>query len=481
VNRIDILPDDVLLEIFYFYMIMNSSRRSWLDPLGGKKETEAWQSLVHVCQRWRSLVFQSPRYLNLQLFCTSKSPTRDALDVWPALPLIVASRIFLTVNHNDNDNLNVIAALEQSNRVCEVSLLDSVIPGSVIPVSQLEKVLAPMHVPFPELTDLRIVSYDETLPVIPDSFLGGSAPRLQHFELKGIPFPGFPKLLLSATHLVHLRLLKILRFGFIPPEAMVALLSVLSNLDTLELDFNSQHSFRDWEIRSLPPPNRSILPALDKFNFKGIPEYLEDLITCIDAPQLKYFSIKFFCQIDFDTPRLAEFINRTPKLSKRDVHVLFHSFFAGVELPAGSGTLEISIPYFGPHQQLSSIEQFCNSSLPPLSTVENLYIENQYPRPGWNNDAIQNLVWLEFLLPFTAVKDLYLSKEFAPGIAAALQEVVGGRITEVFPIIRNIFVEGLEPSGPFQENIEQFVTARQLSDRPIAISVWDKDSNMEPI
>ena len=95
----------------------------------------------------------------------------------------------------------------------------------------------------------------------------------------------------------------------------------------------------------------------------------------------------------------------------------------------------------------------------------------------WKNDAIDNTLWLELLLPFTAVKDLYLGKEFAPGVAVALQDLIGG-ITEVLPSLQNIFVEGLEPSGPFQENIGRFVAARQLSDHPIATSDWDKDSNM---
>ena len=58
-------------------------------------------------------------------------------------------------------------------------------------------------------------------------------------------------------------------------------------------------------------------------------------------------------------------------------------------------------------------------------------------------------------------------QEFAPGIVAALQELFGDRITEVLPSMRNIFVEGLEASGPFQEKIGQFVAARQLSDHPI--------------
>jgi hypothetical protein len=37
-----------------------------------KEDVEVWQVLVHVCRRWRSIVFGSPRRLNLQLFCTSR-------------------------------------------------------------------------------------------------------------------------------------------------------------------------------------------------------------------------------------------------------------------------------------------------------------------------------------------------------------------------------------------------------------------------
>ena len=85
----------------------------------------------------------------------------------------------------------------------------------------------------------------------------------------------------------------------------------------------------------------------------------------------------------------------------------------------------------------------------------------------------------QLLLPFTAVKNLYLCKEFAPGIAAALQDLVGGRIMEVLPSLQNIFVEKLGPSGPFQEKIGQFVAARQLSDHPIVISDWDEHSDKE--
>jgi len=140
----------------------------------------------------------------------------------------------------------------------------------------------------------------------------------------------------------------------------------------------------------------------------------------------------------------------------------------------GSRTLEIEISCREPDWQLSSVAQVCNSSLHhPLSTVEDLYIKHRYWELVWKSDAIEDSLWLELFLPFTAVKNLYLSKVFAPGIAAAMQELVGGRMTEVLPNLENIFVQWLETSGTFQETIGEFVAARQLSDHPIAISVWE--------
>jgi hypothetical protein len=152
-----------------------------MRPWGDRKTgIEAWQSLVHVCRRWRNVVLGSPRRLNLQLYCTPETPARDTLDVWPALPLIV--RGDMTLSGTDN----IMAALGQSNRVCQVYL--------ALAGWQLEEVLAAMEVPFPELTELRLLPDGETLPVIPDSFLDGSAPRLRIFEFHGIPFPGLSQL-----------------------------------------------------------------------------------------------------------------------------------------------------------------------------------------------------------------------------------------------------------------------------------------------
>ena len=374
---------------------------------------------------------------------------------------------------------NIIAALEHNDRVCRVSLLN-------LAGWQLEEVLSAMQMPFPKLTDLRLFSDGETLRIIPGSFLGGSAPRLQYFELSGIPFPGLPKLLLSTDHLVGLKLSNIPHSGYISPEAMVALLSVLSSLESLSLEFKFPQFGPDgWECRP-PSPLHSVIPqaALTSFRFKGVAEYLEDLVTFIDAPQLDDVHITFFNQIDFDCFRLAQFIDRTPTLRAREeAHVQFDDSTASVKLryrtPNSSfGDLLINISCREPDWQFSSIEQVC-SSLHPLSMVEDLYIEYKYSELVWKDDAIEKVLWLQLLLPFTAVISLYVSEEFAPGIAVSLQGLVGIEITEVLPSLQNIFVEGFEPLGPFRENIGQFFTARQLSDHPITISDWDRDFNME--
>ena len=459
---IDQLPDGVLLDIFHFYV----NKRGYDDY---KTEIEGWQSLVHVCQRWRNLVFGSPRRLDLKLCCTPNTPAKERLDVWPVLPLIVQGTPGTPFSSSGMDN--VIAALGRSNRVCKVALNGW----------KLGEVLGAMQVPFPELTYLYLWSEDEAT-VIPDSFLGGSAPRLEFLDLNSIPFPGLPKLLLSATHLVYLSLHGIPHSAYISPQVIVTLLSMLSSLQILSLGFRSPRSRPDRESPSMPPPKRSILPALAEFRFKGVTEYLEELMTRIDTPELGRMHITFFNQIDFHCPRLAQFINCTPTLSALDeALVQFDDSSACVSLGSRTSNswfdeLRLCISCREPDWQLSSIEQVCNWSLPHLSTVEVLYIDHRYSKLVWKNGAIEDTLWLQLLLPFTAVKNIYLSNEFAAGIAAALKELVEGR-TEILPSLQNIFVEGLELPGSFQESIRQFINARQLSDHPIAISDWNRDTN----
>ena len=451
------LPDDALLSIFEFCANEEETRLQ-----------QVWQTLVHVCRQWRSLVFGSPRSLNLQLLCTSRTPARDMLDLWPPLPLVIRSYYILGPYAIQNVD-NIVAVLEHRNRVCQIYIED-------ISSSHLEKVCAAMEEPFPELTHLTLWSYEKPMAVVPNSFLGGSAPLLQYLWLDGIPFPGLPKLHLSSTHLTDLRLKQIPHSGYISPEAIATALSTLTSLSIFYLEFQSPLSLPDRATRRPPPSKRFVLPVLIDFGFKGVDEYLEDLVVRIDAPLLKRLGITFFNQILFDTPQLIQFISRTSALRVHETaRIIFEDDAATIELLSrGSGYSNIIVRILCETSdwQVSSLEQVCTWCLPPLFTLEDLYIsEDQYPRLDWQGN-VEDTLWLELLQPFATVNTLYLSKEFGPRIMPSLQELVGERTAEVLPSLQNIFLEGLETSGPVQDGIQQFVATRQAS-HPIAISSWD--------
>ena len=395
---IDILPDDVLLAVFDFNVVGYQD----LDILeilfrirDAKWKIQSWQSLVHVCRRWRGLVFGSPRRLNLQLCCIPRIYARKSLDVWPALPLL----IWGTITGTSADY--IFADLEHSDRIRQIKL-------HCRTTFQLEKLYKAMQVPFPELAILALsFRRFSNVPVLPDSFMGGSAPCLRYFSLNAIPFPALPDLLLSTTHLHDLFLYNIPHSGYISPKAMATCLSMLTSLVLFRLEFKSPQSCPNRETRSLPPLTRSVLPAVTKFWFKGVNEYLEDLVSRIDAPQLYRLSISLFNDIHFDTPELNQFISRTPILGAyNEAHLTFYSHEALVRLGSDRSMTQVRILCQVSDWQLSSLAQICNFSLRLLLTMENLYIYENLDSPSDWKDDIENTEWLDLLLPFTTEESL---------------------------------------------------------------------------
>ena len=262
---IDMLPDVALLEIFDFYL--NQREYKPYDYMHWFA-IQVWHTLAHVCQKWRTIVFGSPHRLDLRLFCEATTPVKETLVVWPPLPIVIWQSDLLEHRRMDN----IILALEHNDRVSEIIFLG-------VTNSGLEEVLAAMQQPFPALTRLHIWLLDDGLgwevgdemygtPVVPESFLGGFAPRLQDLTLRKIPFPGLPKLLLSTTGLVTLYLFEIPHTGYISPEAMARCLSTLTRLESLSLEFKSPLSCPVRETRRPHPPTRSILLVSPLFGFK---------------------------------------------------------------------------------------------------------------------------------------------------------------------------------------------------------------------
>jgi hypothetical protein len=84
-TTIKVLPDDVLLLVFFL-----CNPRDHAD----KPVTWQWCRLAHVCQRWRRIIFASPRYLGLVIVMGNRGwrgrgGVKRALDYWPALPIAI--------------------------------------------------------------------------------------------------------------------------------------------------------------------------------------------------------------------------------------------------------------------------------------------------------------------------------------------------------------------------------------------------------
>ena len=259
------LPDDVLIEIFDLYREEDEDEDNGFDVWG-------WIILVHVCRRWRQVVFASPLRLDLKILCTSGPPIKKNLGIWPALPIVIRYDKI-----TDDNEGNIVTALEHVDRVCKVNL--------DVTGSELGKISTAMQQTFPMLTTLIIVSDDEQF--LPAKFLGGSAPCLQSIYLTGISFLALPTLLLSTSDLVSLELFNIPPFGYISPKAMVMGLAALPRLRAFFITFQSATPRPD--LIHPPPPARAVLPALTLSPKKYC-------ITC----KRKSFDVAYACVIRKD-------------------------------------------------------------------------------------------------------------------------------------------------------------------------------------
>ncbi|KAI9450979.1 hypothetical protein F5148DRAFT_1152589 [Russula earlei] len=446
------LPDDVLVEIFHFYL------DSW--PV----RTNEWHTLVHVCQRWRLVVFASPRHLNPRLEFTGKRPMSEVLDFWPAFPVVISQpdpSLEFSKSHPDFWG-NVAAALESEHhhRICEIHLPD-------IPASHWERLAAAVQKPFLELTYLWFSTGRQDCDV-PSGFVhfcensGWGIVRFQEFQ----------------TYFCLQINLSCLTFGKSPilvtflPRIWSPPCRSCPRLTTLYIQFRYP---RYPESRPRPPLTRSVLPALTDLGFRGVHKYLEDLLAQIEAPILNRLHVSLFIEPNFVLPQLHQLISQVESFKTCDRasvrtsdHAIRFSIFR--ETPKHP-ELSLEIKCRVLDRQHSSLARVCNLSFLPLSTFVQLDIRGvSHP---YRNNNMENTQWLELLDPFTAVNDLRLSDQSGRHVCQALEELVDERVTEDLPALQNIFLKGFEPLDSGPKCIERFVAARELSGHPVAVHRWE--------
>ena len=404
----------------------------------------------------------------------------ELIGIWPRLPIVIRNKVDWPIPKD----YDFEAALAHSNHVCEITLI-------CLSFLQSRRFASAAQKKFPALTHLKLKlasGYSEPTPdgpPLPDGFLGGHAPRLQSLELYSIPFPALPNLLLSATDLVRLVLSDIPYFEYFSysPEELVAVLAVLINLKYFSIKLKYPPFLPDWtgEPPHPWPITRTVLPALTDFVFEGPSKFLEDVLAQIDVPLLESILITFFHQPVFYIPQLAGLMGRTTRFqAPNEAHVYFNNFDVqvGYHVPLTQNTGKMSGLTISSREMnhQSSLEQVVFTMFfPSIFMAEHLYIYE----PGdmslqWHSDY-EGMHWPGIFDPFTAVKNLYLSKEFVTHIAPVLHLLAEEGVTEVLSALQNIYLEGLGPSEHIQEGIAEFVAARQLAGHPITVSLWERD------
>jgi hypothetical protein len=493
-GTIDVLPEDVLLEIFDFYKLASSSP-SW-----------RWHRLIHVCRQWRSLVFASRHRLDLRLLCTYGTPVMKTLDCWPPLPIVIrySDPMGLRPPSAEDDDDNIIAALQHRDRVCEVEL--------AVGSSLFAKLTPLLQKPFPSLESLTLRPRNNVALTLPNAFLGTCTPRLRNLHLDAVAPPPalpLPTFLPSSRDLVCLRLQRVPGDAHIPPDALLVSLAAATQLKILCVQFAAPTtpgppSYATTSDTPPSPPVRRVvtLPALSRFGFRGSSEFLEELVAGIRrAPSLLRTYVSLFDQPTsfFEIPHFAQFVARTvaqpvpPCEAKLVLHKdgVFLSLSrlkhgAGARTDGGEGEgkegassgatgapgprateeclrLHVSCLQLG--RQLPSMAQICRQLSPlSLSSMRKLEIVASVT-PLSPHDVADASQWVGLFHVFGGVEELRVSYGSVPDVARALQRVAReSAAAEVLPALRDLRFDWF--ASRWEEAVGSFITARQFSGHP---------------
>ena len=447
---IEILPDDVLLNIFRH--CLHASPRSWPE-------------LAHVCRGWRQVILNSPLGLDLRLYCTYGTPVLETLECWPPLPLVMnygGSPKFDPPSPEDEENIMV--ALKHTDRVGSISLtVTNSLLGRLSTISES----------FSELEELFLMSRDNVRLTLPGAFRWGS--RLHTLRSTRIAIPTLPQLLSPSTSLVNLQLHEVPKIGCFHPGAFAKALCGMTRLETLSLHFHSLPPRRNYVGLSPQLRERVVLPSLTYLQYRGTSKYLDTFVARIDAPRLGDIDITFFSQPTMDASQLGRFIERIElqtSPSQAEVQISAHVISISSTNSSASTRLRLQIPCKQLDWQLSSMTQVCDQFSPFLRHVKNLGIDTTQSSSGQNDVGSEQ--WMQLVRSFGGANDFRIAGIHATDILCALHAADGGHTTDTTmpTALYNIRVQSSMPAdGSFWDAVQSLITSRLLFDHPLRLQV----------
>ena len=460
---IDNLPNELLIEIFDFYLLYWQN----IDHLWERDYQLEWFNLLHVCRKWRTILFASSSRLGLSLVITPRGGNMKTIMSrhFPPLPIAINyNRLYNPIMARDMGRL--LWALRRPDRVRGVDLYAK--------TYELDKFFKATKCPFPALESLAL--HDEGgLLEIPITFLKGTNLhlRLRSLKLNPIYITSISRLLSSATALTDLSLA--IRIN--QPPDMLLLLAQLQGLPYLRrLDLKTLYSTE----KPTEPKEGFPLWNLTSFHYRGCSAVLNILTMGFVAPSLQDVDILLDDQSrTLPSTPVPKFINDIREhcrvvqvILERDLlHFSLLSRLECVDHHSSRFRLRSS-RFFGSNIQ-DWIMQISNAFSAKLSTVEELFIISLY----CVDKSEEVIPWCAFLEQFPCVKEFRLQGMNNLRIANALHRSDGAPNLAVLPALERLIIctdsSSVESSSKLAV-FQPFVYARQQAGRLVKVSCSEK-------
>jgi hypothetical protein len=372
----------------------------------------------------------------------------------PPLPLAIHYGTYPEITAEDESS--IFLALSYRDRVRHVDFW--MLPN-------LGKFVTVMEDQFPVLERMYIHSRtDVSLPV---TF---QAPNLRRLRLKPACIPIGSPLLTTAAGLVTLELRHIPASAYFPPSYILARLSLMHQLETLSISFQSPISNPDIERQLRQTTDMTTLPNLRHFAFRGTATYLEALFARISAPSLNKLHIYFFNQLSFTFPRLLQFMQASENLRFTAIQVTFRTLAVSLHSVPWSWDSPLMLEIRCRHLdwQVASAAQLFGTISPLLSVVEQVTFsyERHARSSEWNNDVDQRQ-WRELLTPFANVKTIHVQEELVHNILRPLLSDDGVPPLELLPNLEEVGHDSVGLDA--RDALNAFVDARRVAGQPVSL------------
>ena len=373
-----ILDDDSLLNIFSHCRPDLIDKDETDGPVilrGGYWARERWwYQVAHVCRRWRYLILGSVSHLGLCLHCTYGTPVADMLAYSPPSPIpLIIDSLDEHRNITAEDEAGMMLALQQRDRVRRIRLRMSSVPT-------LQRFIMALDGEFPILEYLYIVLSPAT-PItgliLPKTF---HAPHLRHLILRNFAFPIGSPLHTPVAGPVTLSIMQIHPSAYFHPNVLLQKLSLMPQLEKLQVGFHSPVPNHGVEIQLLDTPMMThvTFPNLRWFGFQGVSAYLDALLSRMTTPSLEEIFVWFFNQLTYTMPNLLQFSTTKENLRFSTTFVRFKRDAASLKMHSYEGDVMrqvyVRVMCRNFDWQVSSMAQILDALSPMFSAVEDLRV-----------------------------------------------------------------------------------------------------------